>query len=104
MVEDPLISKARDVAFHMEHDGLLREYARLNEEIASDREIKSLGEGLVKAKKELALSMGTEKHKEKKEEYESILTKIQNHPLLQNRDALHDRVESELLAIRDSLK
>ena len=104
MVEDPLISKARDVAFHMEHDGLLREYARLNEEIASDREIKSLGEELVKAKKELALSMGTEKHKEKKEEYESILTKIQNHPLLQNRDALHDRVESELLAIRDSLK
>ena len=43
MVEDPLIAKARDVAFHMEHDGLLKEYARLNEEIASDPDIKSLG-------------------------------------------------------------
>ncbi|MBR5750447.1 MAG: YlbF family regulator, partial [Bacilli bacterium] len=104
MVEDPLIAKARDVAFHMEHDGLLREYARLNEEIASDPDIKALGEELVKAKKELALSMGTEKHKEKKSEYESILEKIHNHPLLQNRDSLHDQVESELLAIRDSIK
>ena len=104
MVEDPLISKARDVAFHMEHDGLLKEYARLNEEIASDPDIKALGEELVKAKKELALSMGTEKHKEKKSEYESILEKIHNHPLLQNRDSLHDQVESELLAIRDSIK
>ena len=104
MAEDPLIAKARDVAFHMEHDGLLREYARLNEEIASDPDIKALGEELVKAKKELALSMGTEKHKEKKSEYESILEKIHNHPLLQNRDSLHDQVESELLAIRDSIK
>jgi len=104
MVEDPLVSKARDVAFHMEHDDLLKEYAKLNDEIASDKDIKALGEELVKAKKELALSMGTEKHKEKKEEYESLLEKIHNHPLLQNRDSLHDQVESELLAIRDSLK
>ena len=104
MAEDPLIAKARDIAFHMEHDGLLKEYARLNEEIASDPDIKALGEELVKAKKELALSIGTEKHKEKKSEYESILEKIHNHPLLQNRDSLHDQVESELLAIRDSIK
>nr|MCR5514706.1 TRAM domain-containing protein [Bacilli bacterium] len=104
MVEDPLVAKARDVAFHMEHDPLLREYVSLNNEIASDPEIKSMGEDLVKAKKELALSMGTDKHKEKKEEYEALLTKIHNHPLLQNRDALTERVESELIAIRDSIK
>ena len=104
MVEDPLVAKARDVAFHMEHDPLLKEYASLNNEISSDPEIKAMGEELVKAKKELALSMGTDKHKEKKEEYESILAKIRNHPLLQNRDALTERVESELIAIRDSIK
>ena len=104
MVEDPLVAKARDVAFHMEHDPLLKEYASLNNEISSDPEIKAMGEELVKAKKELALSTGTDKHKEKKEEYESILAKIRNHPLLQNRDALTERVESELIAIRDSIK
>ena len=104
MVEDPLITKARDVAFHMEHDPLLKEYASLNNEISSDPEIKAMGEDLVKAKKELALSMGTDKHKEKKEEYEALLMKIHNHPLLQNRDALTERVESELIAIRDSIK
>ncbi|MBQ1750460.1 MAG: YlbF family regulator [Bacteroidales bacterium] len=88
----------------MEHDPLLKEYASLNNEISSDPEIKSMGEDLVKAKKELALSMGTDKHKEKKEEYEALLMKIHNHPLLQNRDALTERVESELIAIRDSIK
>ena len=104
MVEDPLIAKARDVAFHMEHDALLKEYALLNDEISSDPEIKAMGEKLVKTKKELALSMGTDKHKEKKAEYESLLEKIHNHPLLQNRDALTERVESELISIRDSIK
>ena len=104
MVEDPLVAKARDVAFHMEHDPLLKEYASLNNEISSDPEIKAMGDDLVKAKKELALSMGTDKHKEKKEEYEALLMKIHNHPLLQNRDALTERVESELIAIRDSIK
>ena len=104
MVEDPLIVKARDVAFHMEHDALLKEYALLNDEISSDPEIKAMGEKLVKTKKELALSMGTDKHKEKKAEYESLLEKIHNHPLLQNRDALTERVESELISIRDSIK
>ncbi|MCQ2799167.1 MAG: tRNA (N6-isopentenyl adenosine(37)-C2)-methylthiotransferase MiaB [Bacilli bacterium] len=104
MVEDPLVVKARDVAFHMKHDKLLREYSRLSEEIANDEEIKSLGEELVEAKKELALSMGQESHKEKKAHYEEILNKINNHPLLLNRDALHEAVEGELLAIRDILK
>lgn len=104
MVEDPLVVKARDVAFHMKHDKLLREYSRLSEEIANDEEIKSLGEELVEAKKELALSMGQESHKEKKALYEEILNKINNHPLLLNRDALHEAVEGELLAIRDILK
>lgn len=104
MVEDPLVVKARDVAFHMKHDKLLKEYSRLSEEIANDEEIKSLGEELVEAKKELALSMGQESHKEKKAHYEEILNKINNHPLLLNRDALHEAVEGELLAIRDILK
>ena len=104
MVEDPLIAKARDVAFHMEHDALLKEYALLNDEISSDPEIKAMGEELVKTKKELALSMGTDKHKEKKAQYELLLEKIHNHPLLQNRDALTERVESELISIRDSIK
>lgn len=104
MVEDPLVVKARDVAFHMKHDKLLREYSRLSEEIANDEEIKSLGEELVEAKKELALSMGQESRKEKKAHYEEILNKINSHPLLLNRDALHETVEGELLAIRDILK
>lgn len=104
MVEDPLVVKAKDVAFHMQHDKLLKEYSRLSEEIASDDEIRALGEELVEAKKAMALSMGQESHKEKKEHYEEILNKINNHPLLLNRDALHEAVEGELLAIRDILK
>jgi len=104
MVEDPLVTKARDVAFHMKHDRLLKEYTRLSDEIAADPEIKALGVELVEAKKALALSMGQESHKEKKEHYEEILNKINSHPLLLNVDALHEAVKGELLAIRDILK
>lgn len=104
MVDDPLVEKARDVAFHMNHDRLLKEYSRLNEEILNDPEIKDMGERLSLTKKELALSMGKEDHKEKKAAYEELLNKIQNHPLLLNRDSLHEAVEAELLAIRDTLK
>ena len=55
MVEDPLVAKARDVAFHMEHDPLLKEYASLNNEISSDPEIKRGRTNIKRRKKNMRL-------------------------------------------------
>ncbi len=105
MVEDPLIAKANDVAFLLNCSPLIKEYLSLDKTIQNDPEIKELGENLVNKKKELALSLtDQEKHKIVKEEYEEILNKIKNHPLLNNHDALKQDVEDELLLIRNILK
>jgi tRNA-2-methylthio-N6-dimethylallyladenosine synthase len=103
--EDPLILKAKDVAFLMSKDPLLAEYLRLDEAIRQDPSIKKLGEDLVAAKKKMCLEMGDKAlYEQDKKEYEALLTAIQTHPLLQNREALLGQVEEELLQVRDALK
>ncbi len=105
MVEDPLISKAKDVAFHLNASPLLKEYLSLNEEIKNDPEIKELAEKLVETKKAMATSMSDkDKYSSCKKEYEDILKKIKNHPLLNNHDHLKELVEGELLIVREALK
>jgi tRNA-2-methylthio-N6-dimethylallyladenosine synthase len=105
LVGDPILLKAKDVAFLMSKDPLLKEYLSLDEAIRNDPTIKALGEGLVKSKKAMALDMMDKvKYAADKKEYETILTKIQTNPLLQNREALLDQVEERLLEVRDALK
>jgi radical SAM superfamily enzyme YgiQ (UPF0313 family) len=105
LVGDPLILKAKDVAFLMSKDPLLKEYLALDESIRNDQAIKALGEGLIQSKKAMALDMmDKEKYASDKKAYEEILAKIRSNPLLANREALMDRVEEELLAVRDALK
>ncbi|MCI7068530.1 MAG: tRNA (N6-isopentenyl adenosine(37)-C2)-methylthiotransferase MiaB [Mollicutes bacterium] len=105
MVEDPLIAKAKDVAFLLQSSPLIREYLALDKEIQNDTEIHSMGEELVEKKKKLALSISNkEEHLKAKEEYEDLLKRIHNHPLLNNHDALKETVEGELLLVRNLLK
>lgn len=105
LAEDPLIAKARDVSFQMHCDPLLKEYLKLDQAVQNDPEIKSLGEALVEKKKKLALAFGDDiSYPNAKREYEEVLQKIRNHPLLHNRDALREQVEQTLLQIRDSIR
>jgi len=103
--EDPLILKAKDVAFLMSKDPLLAEYLRLDETIRRDPAIKQLGEDLVESKKKMCREMGDKaRYEDDKKAYEALLEKIKTHPLLQNREALMSQVEEELLQARDALK
>jgi tRNA-2-methylthio-N6-dimethylallyladenosine synthase len=105
LIGDPLVEKAKDVAFLMSKDPLLKEYLRLDEAIRKDPEIEALGKDLIASKKAMALDMGDlAKYQEDRKAYESLLEKIRNHPLLANREALMGQVEECLLEVRDSLK
>jgi tRNA-2-methylthio-N6-dimethylallyladenosine synthase len=105
LIGDPLLLKAKDVAYLMAHDPLLKEYLALDAEIREDPVIKGYGEELVSLKKTMALSMGDKtKHAEAKARYEALLAEIEANPLLSNREALLSRVEEELLEVRDLLK
>jgi len=102
---DPLVAKAQDVAFLLSKDPLIAEYLRLDEAIRQDPAIKQLGEDLIASKKKMCLEMGDKAlYEQDKKDYEALLEKIHNHPLLQNREALLSQVEGELLQVRDALK
>lgn len=104
MVNDPLIEKAKDVAYLMSIDPLLKEYRQLLSSLEGDKELASLEESLSKTKKKMALSMADkEAHDSAKEEYENVLKAIKSHPALANYDSLLDRVEEELLTIKGAL-
>ncbi len=104
LVGDPLLLKAKDVAYTLSCDPLLKEFSRLLEE-ANSPEIKTLGEEYIRRKKALAQSIGDEKrHVLAKKEYEEIVRKTQENPVLQNIDSLKPLVESELLRIRGILE
>ena len=104
LVGDPLLLKAKDVAYTLSCDPLLKEFARLLEE-ANTPEIKTLGEEYIKRKKALAQSIGDEKkHAVAKKEYEEVVHLIRDNPVLMNIDSLKPLVESELLRIRGILE
>jgi len=105
LVDDPILAKAKDVAFLMRKDPLLKEYLRLDEDIRKDPEIAKLGEDLVATKKKMCLDLADKAlYEQDKKAYEAVLLKIRSHPLLANREALRSDVETSLLEIRDSLK
>ncbi len=105
MVEDPLVAKAKDVAFLLSCSPLMKEYLSLDETIKNDPEIKELAEKLVESKKRMAISMNDkEKYLFFKNEYQETLTKIKNHPLLNNHDNMKGLIEGELLIVRETLR
>ncbi len=105
MVEDPLVAKAKDVAFLLSCSPLMKEYLSLDKTIKNDPEIKELAEKLVESKKGMAVSMNDrEKYLSFKNEYQETLTKIKNHPLLNNHDNMKGLIEGELLIVRETLR
>ncbi len=105
LLEDPLIVKAKDVAFTLHADPVVREYLKLDEEVRNNPEIHALGEALVNAKKALALAQGDDqKYPAAKAQYEAVVKQIHEHPLLTNRDALRDAVEDTLKELQEDLR
>ncbi len=104
LVGDPLILKAKDVAYLLSCDPLFKEFTTLLEK-SNDKEIKDLGEEYIKRKKALAESIGdSSKHALAKKDFEEIVSIIKNNPVLSNIETLTPLVESELLRIRGILE
>jgi tRNA-2-methylthio-N6-dimethylallyladenosine synthase len=105
LVGDPILLKARYVSSLMKRDPLLREYLALEQTVLSDPTIKKMGDDLVALKKKMCQdAMDKKAFLADKKAYEELLKKIQNHPLLLNKENLSSAVEEELLLVRDSLK
>ena len=104
LVGDPLVHKAKDVAYLLSLDPLLKEYRKLELFVQNDPEIQELGKELTSKKKAMALAMQDQKaHEKAKKEYLAVLERLENHPALKNKDALLEEVRGELLLIRESL-
>ena len=104
LTTDPLILKAKDVAYTISVDPLFKEFTRLLQE-ANGVEIKALGEKYIEKKKELALAIGDpQKHAVAKKEYEEVLSELKNNPVLENIESLTPLIENELLRIKGILE
>ncbi len=105
LIGDPLLEKAKDVAYLMGVDPLLKQFKKLSESLSNDPYLTELGEKYAAAKKELALSIGdVDKHQEAKERLLALEKEINSHPALANYQALKDEAGSELKAIAEVLK
>lgn len=105
LAEDPLLAKAKDAAYIMSVDPLLRRFKELGDAISKDKKLKDLGEEYAKTKKELALSIGEkEKYDEIKKRFDALKERIEEYPSLANYDALKEGVSEELSAIAEVLK
>lgn len=103
LVGDPIVWKAKDVAYVLSRDPLLSEYKTLLEAL-SNPIYHELGEKFKAAKKALALSMGDkEKYAKCKEEFLAISAQIENDPLIKNKDALTAEVGAYLERVRELL-
>lgn len=104
LMEDPLILKAKDIAYLMSLDPVLKAFKELDEEARSSKEIEELGEDLAQKKKAFALSINDPGAYEKaKADYLRTLALVEGHPLLQNREALLEAAASELRLIKEML-
>jgi len=105
LMGDPLLEKAKDVAYLMGVDPLLKQFKKLSESLSNDPYLTELGEKYAAAKKELALSISdAEKYKDAKERLLALEKEINSHPALANYQALKDEAGSELKAIAEVLK
>lgn len=105
LTEDPLVLKAKEVAFHMSRDPLLKEYLALDEAIRNDETIKELALKIVEEKKAMAENFtNSEEHLKHKTLYVEALESLKNNPLVSNRNELISLVEERLLAVRDAIR
>ena len=100
LVGDPILWKAKDVAYVLSLDPLLKEYKNLSEALKDPKYVE-LGMKFEAAKKALALSMGDdEKYAKCKEEFLAISNLINNDPLIKNKEALVSEVGAYLERVR----
>ncbi len=103
LVGDPIVYKAKDVAYILSLDPLLKEYKTIVEALKDPKYIE-LGLKLKKAKKDLAMSMGNkETYLKRKEEFLALKDEINNDPLIKNKEALSNEVGAYLERIRSIL-
>lgn len=93
---DPLIAKAKDVAYIMSKDPLLNEFKNLSEALSNNEELKNIKEEYIKKKKALALSIGKEDYQEKKAEFLAFQNSIKENPFLVNAHNMLPEVRAEL--------
>lgn len=103
LVGDPLLLKAKDLAYLLSVDPLLKRFKELGDLLSKDEELKGLGERYVEAKKAFALAKGDEKEKAK-ERLSSLEKQIASNPNLSNYHNLEPLAEGELTEIARSLK
>lgn len=105
LVGDPLLLKAKDLAYLMSVDPFLSSFKNLGEAISKDSEIRILGEKYISLKKKTALAMGKGKeYEEAKKELLSIQETIKSHPLLENYHSLRKEAQEELSEIAEILR
>ena len=104
LLGDPLILKAKDVAYTVSCDPLMKEFLRLSKE-ASGESYRVLADDFVNKKKALALSIGdANKHEQAKKDYEEALMRFKKDPVLNNLETLKPLVEEALLKIQGMLQ
>ena len=81
----------------------VKQYLLLKRDLADDEELASLNRSLTKAKKELALSFGTNDYEDKKKRYLEIKEKVDNHPLTLNYEVMKEEVEYLLQELKNTL-
>ncbi len=100
LTEDPLISKAKDIAYLLEKEPILNEYRRLALAVKEDVTLQKALKDLPYLKKNLALSMDDEKkHQEALKAYQEVEKIVESSLLLKNLDAMKDSYEGELSLI-----
>lgn len=105
LAEDPILVKAKDVAFLMRKDPILKRFLELEKAIANDGKLQESLTSLPHKKKDLAMSIAEkEKHELLRKEYEETLSFINDHPLVNNRETLIAEVEAILSKIGEFLK
>jgi len=105
LVGDPLILKAKDVAYMLSLDPLLKEFERLSSSLSADPFLKDFGDRYVAAKKAAALSMGDlEVFHTKQKALRDLLKELEEYPPLVNYESLLSEARGALLEIEDVLR
>ncbi len=104
LVDDPLIYKAKDIAYLLSKDPLFSEYHSLVKKAKESGELDALKIKLPQLKKEMIdLSNRHQDIRQIKNEYLALKKNLENSPLLQNLDILGEEVKEELRVIADFL-
>ena len=105
LVVDPLLSKAKSLRDALGKEPAVAEFLALENRIAKDEELLSLRDEIESAQKAMAASLNNEEaYIAAKKKYVEATKRYNEHPIIKNREALHDEVESLLLEVKEALK